>query len=403
MGDLMNSTQQTKPMLLNSVKPLMNNVMKDANRAYSQGPYFYNKNTVAPFSESTRNAFDGMRGLAADNSNGNGMSGPLASIMANGGFTNGQMGTLGDIRGPTQNAGLPEMANGSGLTAPQTRALDATERAANQIGDYASSVANNGGLSDDQQTAMNRWRTQVSTPFSTDKPGYATVRENALADQQDALNGRAAASGRFGSGMDAAILAREQGRLGANLDYSEFQRQENQGDQAASSMFQGGQTANTNVPMLLGAAQDAAGKTAGLSQLGVGNRNSAIGLLRGLQGTLFNAEGSGLDRMGKAYDTSMQPFYTQRAVGEEYENKRKEMIADKLRRFDAQNPLNHIAQYLGLATGAPMGSTSTTTPSWLGTGLGLGLGGYGLLNAMSGWNSPPGAYSPGASVPGVNG
>lgn len=397
MGDWMNSTQTTKPVMLNAVKPLFNNIMRDANRAYGNGPYFYNKNTVAPFAESSRNAFDGMRALAGANSGGAGMSGPLQSIMTNGGFTDGQMETLGGMRDLTKNPGLLEIVNGNGLTAPQNRALDATERAAGRVSDYADAITDNGGLSDDQQAAMSRWRTQISTPFSIDNPGYRTVRENALNDQKDALTARAVAMGRYGSGADQAILAREQGRLGGALDNAEYIRQENQDDAAASNMFQGGQTANTNIPMLQGAAQDAQGRTANLAQMGVTNRNTGLGLLSNLQSTLFNAENAGLDNMGRAYDTAMQPFYTQRAVGQEYETKRKELIADKLRRFDAQNPLSQIGQYLGLATGVPSGSSSTTTPSWLQTGLGLGLGGYGLLSLM---NRPSFPAAPG-SQPGL--
>jgi hypothetical protein len=268
--------------------------------------------------------------------------------------------------------------NGTGLTAAQQRALTTSEAAGNKIGAYADQIAGQGGLTADQQAAMDRWRGQISTPFALDNPGYSTVRQNALNDQKDALTSRALAFGRYGSGADQAILAREQGRLGAALDNAEYIRQEAQDDAAANNMFQGGQTATTNIPTLYGATQDAVNKTAGLSQQGVANNMAALSAKSALENNIFNQEQARLGNASTAYDALQAPAKTALTVGAMNEDLYSRMLADRQRM--AMQPIDLLSRFASMMNGAPVGTTQSTTP-----GLGqLTIGGLLGLSALGG-------------------
>ena len=113
MPGLFNSTQTTKPELLNGVKPLFKDIMNDATKYYSKGPYSYNKSLVTPFAQSSRDAFTGMKDLAAANSGTSGMAPHLQSIMSSGGFNQGQLDAMGQTRNLANNSGLLELINGN--------------------------------------------------------------------------------------------------------------------------------------------------------------------------------------------------------------------------------------------------------------------------------------------------
>lgn len=327
MGGMTSSQSTTQQQYPKFIEGFGKDVFKDASKAFDKGPHYYKGSTVTPFSQQSTGAMSGMQSLAGANSGNSGMGGNLQQIMNNGGFSDGQTQTMGSMRSLMENP-------------------------------FFSSTINSNGLSGDQNLVADRYRSQMNSPFSLDaNPAYQSVRQQALDTQNDALSARAAAAGRYGGGMDQAILAREQGNLANRMDDSEYRNWQQRADAAASGL-------------------------AGLGQTGFSNRMGAASQQGGLQGQLFNAENAGIQNMSNAYQTAMQPYQTQRAVGQEYEDLYTRQMQDKLRINDAENPFNHLQQYSSLLSGAPMSSTQTTTPSTLQMLLGGGLGTMGLLGGM---------------------
>lgn len=329
MGSMTSSSSTTTPKLPGYVKGLTKDIFQDAKKAYGQGPYYYEGSTVTPMSNQTTSALNGMETVAKSNSNGQGMSNPLQQIMGNGGFSNEQMSTMG---------GMKDLANSPALN----------------------NLINGNGLSQDQNLVADRYRTQMNSPFDVNSnPAYAGVRQQALDTQSDALSARAAAAGRYGGGMDQAILAREQGNLANRMDDAEYRNWQQRSDAAA-------------------------GNLANIGQTGIGNQMGAINQKSGMLNNLFNAQSSGLNNMGTAYQTAQMPNQTMAQVGAQYEDLYSRQMQDKLRTFDAQNPFNQFQQYASLLQGAPKGQTTTQSMSPLQAGLGAGLGGLGLLGGL-GW------------------
>lgn len=375
----------SKPKIPNWAEGLYKDIFKDAQQAYKKGPYFYDKSTVPGFSDPTKDAFTGMKDLATANTGANGMGGWLQAMMSNGGYSADQLSTMGGMKDLMNNQGLQQLIDGNGLTPEQQAAYSKLQGTVDSNNASFADTFGRGGLTTDQASVASRYRDDMNSPFDLSaNPAYAQVRGQALNESAQALAANAAKSGRFGGGASQSILAREQGNLANRMDNAEYRNWQQRRDAAAGNLAGLSQTGLTNQQNLNSAQQAGLQNVTNMGALGVDQRSNAIGQKAGLQSQLFNAQNAGLANMGQAYDTAMKPLETQRAVGAEYEQLNRERIADKLRRFDAQNPLNHFQQYLSLANGAPTGSVQTTTPSWLQTGLGIGLGGMGLLGGLFG-------------------
>lgn len=295
---------------------------KDARKAFNKGPTYFKGNTTTPFSQQSTDAFGGLTNLASANSGGRGLSGQSQSIIDNGGFNQGQLDAMGQVKGLTGNSMMNSLINGNGLTQDQ-----------NKVADF--------------------YRTGMNEQFGTDA-NYNRVKQNALDAGAQGVNALAAKMGRFGGGANQNILGKNQMDTSAALDTAELDKYR----------------ARTNA---------AAGNLAGLSQTGVGNNSSAIGQKADLNSTLFNMNQVGLDNMAKAYQTAQQPYQTQREVGQQYEDLYTRQMQDKLRKFDAKNPYNHLQQYGALLSGAPMNQVQTSNPSWTNTVLGGLLAGSAFL------------------------
>lgn len=319
MGESSSTTQQQYPPF---VKGFGKDLFKDANKAFNQGPYYYKGSTVTPMSNQTTNALTGMSGLANANMGSNGMGGNLQQIMSNGGFNQGQLDSMASTKAMTQNPFMNSLINGNGLTQDQ-----------NSVADF--------------------YRTGMNEQFGTDA-NYNRVKQDALDASAQGVNAQAARMGRIGGGANQNILARAQGSLSAGMDTAELDKYR----------------ARTNA---------AAGNLAGLSQTGVGNNSNAIAQKSGLENSLFNMNQAGLGNMANAYQAAMQPYQTQAQVGQQYEDLYTRQMQDKLRKFDAKNPFNHLQQYSSLLSGAPMNSVQTSNPSWINTLLGGALAGSAFL------------------------
>ncbi len=327
MGGMTSSSSTTKQQYPQFVQGFAKDLFKDANKAFNKGPYYYKGSTVTPMSNQTTSALSGMMGVANANAGSNGMGGNLQEIMNNGGFNQGQLDSIASTKAMTQNPFLNSLINGNGLTQDQ-----------NSVADF--------------------YRTGMNEQFGTDA-NYNRVKQDALDASAQGVNSQAAKMGRFGGGANQNILARAQGSLSAGLDTAELDKYR----------------ARTN---------QAAGNLAGLSQTGVGNQSNALAQKSGMENSLFNMNQAGLGNMATAYETAMMPYQTQAQVGQQYEDLYTRQMQDKLRKFDAKNPYNHLAGYASLLSGAPKNQVTTQSMSPLQAGLGAGIGGLGLLGGL-GW------------------
>jgi hypothetical protein len=211
---------------------------------------------------------------------------------------------------------------------------------------FMNDLINGNGLTQDQNLVSDKYRAGMNEVFGTDA-NYNRVKQDALDASAQGVNGAAARMGRIGGGANQNILARAQGSLAANMD----------------------------------------------TGVGVNQHGAAVDRKAGLESTLFNMNQAGLGNMGQAFQTAQQPYQTQMGVGNILQQQDQNVINDKMRMFDAQNPLNAYQQFLGLASGMPTGQTQTTNPSTLQMLLGGGLGTMGLLGGlgMFGGSNPAGS------------
>lgn len=338
MGGMTSSTSTSTPKMPGYVKDIYKDVYKDVNKFYNKGkmPVFTEPTTAGLTTQQT-GALTGMQNTATANSGGAGMSGYLQDLMSNGGLSADQRASMSSIRDLTNNQFMNSLINGNGLT-------------------------------DDQKGVADFYRTGMNEQFGTDA-NYNRVKQNALDASAQGVTGMAAKMGRFGGGANQNILARAQGDLAASMDTNELDKYR----------------ARTVA---------AAGNLANLSAQGVNQHGGAVDRKAGLESTLFNMGQAGLGNVSSAYDTAMKPYQTQMGVGNILQQQQQNVINDKMRIFDAKNPMNAYQQFLGLASGMPTGQVQTTTPSTLQMLLGGGLGTMGLLGGLGmfgGGSAPAGS------------
>lgn len=391
MGGMTSSSSTTQQQYPKFVEGFGKDFFKDARKAFNQGPTYYKGSTVTPFSQQTTSAFGGMSDLAAANSNGQGMSGNLQQIMSNGGFNQGQLDSMSGMRGLANNAGLNELINGNGLTGAQNQAYDSLQGTVYGNNAKFQDLFNQGGLTADQQSVADFYRNGMNEQFGTDA-NYNRVKQNALDAGAQGVNSLAAKMGRFGGGANQNILARNQMDTAAGMDVNELDKFRARTNAAAGNLAGLSQTGVGNQQNINSAQQAGLQNIANMGAMGVDQRANAINQKSGLESSLFNMGQAGLSNMGQAYETAMQPYQTQRAIGQQYEDLYTRQMQDKLRRFDAKNPFNHLQQYGSLLSGAPMNQVETQNPSTLQTLLGGGISGLGLLGGlgMFGGGNPSG-------------
>lgn len=376
------STSTTKQQYPSFVEGFAKDMFKDASKAFNKGPSYYKGSTVTPFSTETTAAQGGMTDLAGANTGANGMGGHLQQIMSNGGFNPDQLGGMAGIKGLIDNKGLNQILNDvNGMTQAQNQAYSGLQNKVYGNNNAFQQTFDQGGLTEDQNLVADKYRTGMNEQFGLD-PAYLQVKQNALDSTAQGVTSQAAKAGRYGGGANQNILARAQGDLTANMDTAERDKWLSRTNTAAGNLAGLSQTGLGN-QMGINSAQQAGYQNIGnMGNMGVGQRNDAINVKSGLESALFNMNQAGLGNMGAAYQTALQPYQTQRAVGQEMEDLYTRQMQDKLRIKDAKNPFNHLQQYASLLSGAPTNSVQTTTPSTLQMLLGGGLGTAGLLGGM---------------------
>lgn len=408
MGGTNTSTTQTVNEPYKAFRPLLNTAARDALEAYRSGAgsNVYTGSTVIPFSRQTQNAYDGLMGIANQNSNGRGMNRQMQNIIDNGGFNNSQRDAMRSMRqqmnrlGSNGLSGLQDNAVGqlrnlqgqigqSGLTNAQRNAMGDFQGLQNRLG--------NNGLSNVQDQALRNYRQTANASYDMNaNPGFADVLSAAQDSARNAANLTASATGRYGSGVHQGAVAQNVGDLTNRMvsdDYNRFLGRQDNANAAMANLGQQG----------VGNTSNLAGSIAALGQQGLQNRQGlaneigaygqqGVNNLQSSQSNLFNAAQAGLGNMTNAYSAMQQPYQTQLGVGRAYEDLATRQMNDRLRIFNEQNnaPWNQINRLLGVA-GAGSGyntqntvatqpgqSPFLTTLGGISTGVGL-LGSLGLF------------------------
>lgn len=491
------TTNNTTAAPYKPARPLINTALNDALGAYRNGigSQVYTGSTVIPFSNQTIAGMNDIMQNVGQNTGTRGISAQSQDIIRNGGFSDGQLQTMNGMQSLANSPVLNNMIRGNGLSGAQNNALrDLTGLMRNDQMDalmshdglssaqsgalkgldslynnrqfdnimnrggldtYSQQAANNlmgmsqnsnlnrlirgNGMDSYAQNAMNNWRSTANSNFDlTANPAFQQVQQNAIDQAQNAISRQAAAAGRYGSGTNQQILAREVGNTAASLANNEYRNWQDQRNQANQNMFSGGMQASQNLQnamgikaglmqgassigaqgignmqniigqrsnianSMAGIGQQGAGNMqniigqrgniansmAGIGQQGIGNQQNAIGIRGNIQGNLFNAQGQGLNNMQQAYGLGNQPGRDAMSVGSMYEDLATRQLNDQLRLFNEQQnaPWDAIKNLMavGNMTGqySPKNTTSTQpgpnpflqTLGGISSGLGL-LGG----------------------------
>jgi hypothetical protein len=228
------------------------------------------------------------------------------------------------------------------------------------------------GLNKPQDQALQNYRETANGNYDRNaNPGYGAVRQNTLNDVADMTNLNAAAAGRYGSGMHEGVLSRELGKTASNMDMNDYNNWLGRRDAANQGM-------------------------ASLGTQGASQRS-------GLQGSLFNAAQAGQTNMQSAYQGMKAPYTDMAGVGSAYEDLATRIKNDELRKFDAQNPMNFLQQYMSLAgMNGQLNSNTTTTqapgPNPFLTALGVAGTGLSLAQPFLGLNGVSGASAGGLGI-----
>lgn len=377
---LFDNKNVTKPVIPGYLKDDLKNITNDIGSLYDKGKggKGYTGSLVTPFHSSTTDAFGysydangnlvqnggGMLGLAGANTDGKGMAPHLQAIMDQGGFTADQLASMDRMKTMIDNPGLAELINGNGLTGDQNVAFDKLKGTVYGNNDTLQKTFDQGGLTDDQLSVADFYRGDMNEAFDPETiPGYSQVRSRTLDAGANSVAAQMAKMGRLGGAANQGILARTQMDQAAAMDNAEYDKWRSRRTAGASGLAALSE-AGKNSQLAINAAQQAGlGAVSDMGQRGVDNRNSAIALKSDMNNNLFNAQASGLDRVGQAYATAMQPFQTQRAVGAEFEDLMSRQLADQKRIHDESDPLKRKMAFLSALSGQPVGQTTTSSPS----------------------------------------
>lgn len=198
-------------------------------------------------------------------------------------------------------------------------------------------VINNGGFNASQQDALNNTRNLANSSYSV-SPELQKVLDAQSAKVGDQVNLNASAAGRYGSGANQSLLAKNVGDLTNSTIFNDYNNWQGRRD-----------AANTN---------------------------------------LFNMGQQGFGNLGAAYTGMNAPNQDLMNIGAMNEDLATRYKNDELRIFnEAQNkPWEQLGRLNAIATGAgSMGGTQTTSQPGQNpflTAAGYGLSGLGLLGGM---------------------
>lgn len=299
-----------------AAQPALQQGITGAQNLYNAGigGQVYQGSTVIPWSQQTTQAMGNIQNTANANLGGKGLSGQYQSVIDNGGM----------------NSLMKNAAGGFG------------NQARNPFNTY-------------QQTALGNTQNLANSNYSV-SPQLQKVLDTQASQVTDATNASAAGAGRYGSGANQTLLAKNLGDLTSNLVYSDMQNWQGRKDAANSNLFNMGQTgvntqANANAAL------------GGLGQQAIGN-------------------------LGTAYTGMQAPNTDLMNVGAMNEDLATRLKNDELRIFnESQNkPWELLGRMNAIASGAgQMGGTQTQTSPGQNpflTALGYGASGAGLLGSF---------------------
>jgi hypothetical protein len=296
---------------------------------------------------------DRITGNVSNNSDGRGSSWQYQDIINNGGMNRTMQSG--------QNAYNDVIGNGG--------YNDAMKYAQNMTGQ----IAENGGYNDAQRAALGNTQTLANSQYSI-SPELQKVLDAQASKVSDSVNENAAGAGRYGSGSNQTLLAKNVGDLTNSTVYNDYNNFLGRRDAANQNLFGMGQTGQSNV---MGALSN----VGNIGQNALGNyQNAAAGLANLGQNAVGN--------IGTAYQGLQAPAQSLMQVGGMNEDLATRQMNDQLRIFnDQQNvPWQNLSRLNAIASGAgSLGSTSTTSQPGQNpflTALGYGSTGLGLLGML---------------------
>lgn len=316
-GSSKQTTQTTNTAPWTGAQPALNTALSSAQNLYNSGvgSGIYTGQTYADPSRASMDAVETAARQGYGNSNGQGLSGQYQDIINNGGYNGAQREALQGFQGLTANGGL---------NASQQNALNNTKAVANA----------NWSVSPELQKIINQTNQDANTNV-----GLAN-----------------SAAGRYGSGLGNGAIADAVSKNTNNLLYTDLNNFTTRKDAANSSLFNMGQTGQSNL-------SGAYGNIANLGQTAFGN-------------------------LGNAYSGMQAPIQDIAKYGQFVDNLNTNILNDKLRVFDAQQnkPWENLARLNAIASGAgQLGSTSTQSQPGQNPflqALGYGATGLGLLGSF---------------------
>lgn len=314
-GSKQTTTQSSAPW--SGAQPALTQAVGGAQNLYNAGvgSQVYTGSTVVPWASQTTQAMGNIQNNANANSGGNGLSGQLQSVINNRGLNDMQKDALGGFYG----------------------------------------VADAGGYNADMTTAANNMRSLANSQYSV-TPELQKVIDAQASKVGDQVNLNASAAGRYGSGANQTLLAKNVGDLTNSTIYNDYNNFLGRRDAANSSLANIGNIALNN-------RMGATSNVAALGQQGFNNLGAAY--------TGLNAPNQDLMNIG--------------AMNEDLATRYKN---DELRIFnEAQNkPWEQLGRLNAIATGAgSMGSTTTESKPGANpflTAVGYGNTGLGLLSGL---------------------
>lgn len=276
-GSKQTTTQSSAPW--EGAQPALTQAIGGAQNLYNNGvgAQVYTGSTVVPWSDQTKHAMNNIQSGAINNSGGQGLSGQYQSVIDSGGF------------------------NGA------------------------------------QQDALNNTRSLANSQFSV-TPELQKVLDAQASKVGDAVNLNASAAGRYGSGANQTLLAKNVGDLANQTIYNDY--------------------------------------------------NNFLGRRDAANSNLFNMGQQGFNNLGAAYTGMNAPNQDLMNIGAMNEDLATRYKNDELRIFnEAQNkPWEQLGRLNAIATGAgSMGSTTTESKPGANpflTAVGYGNTGLGLLSGL---------------------
>lgn len=311
-------TTSTSSTPWTAAQPALKTAISGAENLYKNGVggNIYTGSTVVPWSQQTKTAMGGITRNVNANTGGKGTSGYYQGIIGN-----------------------------NGLSDAQSSALSGYQK-----------IANDGGYNAEQNAALGNIKALANSQYSI-SPELQKVLDAQASKVSDSVNMNAAAAGRYGSGANQTLLAKNVGDLANQTIYNDYTNFIGRRDAANSNLFNMGQT-------------------------GLGNVAAAYG-------NVANLGQQGFTNVGAAYEGTQTPYADMMKVGQMNEDLKNRQIQDKLRVFDAKNsvPWEQLGRLNAIASGAgQMGSTQTQTQAnnqnpFL-TALGYGASGLGVLGSF---------------------